>query len=108
MSEGARRSLEELEASILFAPGFPKRVAYTRPQYLELLKERSANVHAPQLDAIERAGDQVQLLRNLVNLLGRERYEPSVPILERLWKDCALQPVWVAVGHALFEIATPE
>jgi len=45
----------------------------------------------------------VQHLRNLV-----ERYEPSVPILARLWKDCALQPVWVAVGHALFKIATPE
>jgi hypothetical protein len=41
-------------------------------------------------------------------LLGRERYEPSVPTLTRLWKDCALQPAWVAVGHALFKIATPK
>ena len=49
-----------------------------------------------------------RILRNLIDLLGRERYEPAVPILARLWKDCALQPVWVAVGHALFKIATTD
>ena len=70
--------------------------------------ERAQRTCAPGLEAIERARNQVQHLRNLVDLLGRERYEPSVPILARLWKDCALQPVWVAVGHALFKIATPE
>ena len=108
MSEAARRSLEELQASILLASDFPKRITYTHPQYLELLKARSANPHTPGLEAIERVRNQVRHLRNLIDLLGRERYEPSVPILARLWKDCALQPVWVAVGHALFEIATPE
>jgi hypothetical protein len=30
--EVARRSLEELHTSILFAPGFPWRVAYTHAQ----------------------------------------------------------------------------
>jgi hypothetical protein len=108
MSEAARRSLEELQASILLASDFPKRITYTHPQYLELLKARSANLHTPGLEAIERARNQVRNLRNLVDLLGRERYEPAVPILARLWKDCALQPVWIAVGHALFKIATPE
>src|SRR5215467_11134298 len=108
MSEAARRSLEELQDSILFASDFPKRITYARPQYLELLNARSADVHAPGLEAIERARNQVAHLRNLVDLLGRECYAPGVPILARLWKDCALQPVWVAVGHALFKIATPE
>jgi hypothetical protein len=108
MSEAARRSLEELQASILFASEFPKRITYTRPQFLELLEARSANVHAAGLEAIERARNQVEHLRNLVDLLGRERFEPSVPILARLWEDCALQPVWVAAGQALFKIATPE
>ena len=108
MSEVARRSLEELQASILFTPSFPKRITYTRPQYLELTKARSTNMHVPALQAIERARDQVPHLWNLVNVLGRERYEPSVPALAHLWKDCALLPVWAAVGHALFKIATPE
>jgi hypothetical protein len=108
MSEAARRSLEELQASILFAPDFPRRITYTHAEHLELLKARSTKMYAPGLEAIERARDQWDHLRSLVDLLGRERYEPSVPILARLWKDCALQPVWVAVGHALFKIATPE
>jgi hypothetical protein len=34
MSEAARRSLEELQASILFAPDFPRRISYTRAEYL--------------------------------------------------------------------------
>jgi hypothetical protein len=105
MSEAARRSLEELQASILFAPDFPRRIRYAD---LDLLKARSMEMYAPGLEAFERARDQVNHLQSLVNLLGRERYEPAVPILARLWKDCALQPVWTAVGHALFNIATPE
>ena len=99
MSEAARRSLEELQASILLASDFPKRITYTHPQYLELLKARSADLHTPGLEAIERARNQVRNLRNLIDLLGRERYEPAVPILARLWKECALQPVWHGVAE---------
>jgi hypothetical protein len=44
MSEAAYRSLEELQASILFASDFPRRTTYTRSQYVELLKARSANM----------------------------------------------------------------
>ena len=93
MSEAARRSLEELEASILFVSDFPKRRTCTYPQHVELLKARAANLHAPGLEAIDRARDQFDHLRNLVDRIGQERYEPGVPILARLWKDCALQPV---------------
>jgi hypothetical protein len=108
MSEAARRSLEELQASILFAPDFPRRITFTHAEYLELLKARSTKMHASGIEAIKRARDQVNHLRSLVDLLGRERYQPGVPILARLWKECALTPVWVPVGHALFNIATPE
>jgi hypothetical protein len=109
MSKAAHRSLEELQASILFAPDFPRRITYTHAEYLELLNARSSEVHAPGIPAIETVGrDQDRHLRDLVNLLGRERYAPGAPLLARLWKDCALHNVWVAVGHALFEIATPE
>jgi HEAT repeat protein len=108
MSEAARRALQELEASILFAPDFPKRLTYTQPQLAALRQAKSVNVHGPALEAIERTGDQVEELRCLVKLLGKERYHQSVPALSRLWKECALQPVWVPVGHALFNIGTPE
>jgi hypothetical protein len=99
MSKAARQSLEELQASILFAPDFPRRVTYTHTEYLELLKARSTEMYAPGLEAIERARDQVNHLQSLIDLFRREHYEPAVPILARLWKDCALQPVWTAVGH---------
>jgi len=108
MSKAAGRSLEELQASILFAPDFPRRITYTHAEYLELLNARSLEMYAPGLQAIERARDQVRHLEDLVDLLGRERYEPAVPLLARLWKDCALNPVWSGAGHALFKIATPE
>jgi hypothetical protein len=108
MTKAARRALEELEASILFAPDFPKRLTYTQPQLAELLKAKLANVHGPGIEAIERARDQIGNLRPLVDLLGKEHYHQSVPALSRLWKECALQPVWRKVGHALFEIGTPE
>src|SRR5262249_40364999 len=108
MNKAAQRSLEEIEASILFAPDFPRRVTYAHAEYLELLKARSLGMYAPGSEATERARDQVRHLEDLVDLLGRERYEPAVPLLARLWKDCALSPVRTAAGHALFEIATPE
>src|SRR5262249_6044648 len=65
-------------------------------------------MYARGIAAMERARDQCDHLRSLVDLLGRERYAPGVPLLARLWKECALEPVRVAAGHALFEIATPE
>src|SRR5262245_42372239 len=108
MSEAARRSLEELQASTLFAPDFPRRITYTHTEHLALLKARSTKMHAAGIEAIEHARDQWDHLRSLVDLLGGERYEPGVQILARLWKDCALSPVWSAAGHALFNIATPE
>src|SRR5258708_3009064 len=109
MSKAARRSLEELQASILFAPDFPKRITYTHAEYLEPLETRSLEVYAPGIKAIETIGrDQDRHLQDLVNLLGRERYEPGVPLLARLWNDCALHNVRVAAGHALFRIATQE
>jgi hypothetical protein len=74
MSRAARRSLEEPQASILFAPDFPRRINYTHAEYLELLKARSTKMHAPGIEAIKHARDQVSHLRSLVDLLGQERY----------------------------------
>jgi hypothetical protein len=47
MSEAARRSLEYLQASILLAPDFPRRITYTHAEYLELLNARSLEMYAP-------------------------------------------------------------
>ena len=71
MSEAARRSLAELQDSVLFAPDFPVRITYTRRQFVELSKARSAEMDAPGIAAIDCAGNQVEHLRNLVDLLGR-------------------------------------
>jgi hypothetical protein len=70
MSEAARRSLEELQASILFAPDFPRRISYTHAEYLELLEARSTKMHAPGIEAMKRARDQVGYLESLVDRLG--------------------------------------
>jgi hypothetical protein len=109
MSAAAAQALETLAASILFEPGFPKRVSYSHRQYLAIRAARSEDLlYAAGIAAIEQARDQVGALSDCVELLGAARHEPAVPLLAQLWQDCALQPVWVAVGHALFEIGTGE
>lgn len=108
MSASAARALKQLQVSMLFDADFPRRVSYTEPQYGALMEARADNLHQPGLEAIERARTQYADLEALVATLGRERYDPAVPTLARLWRECALQPVWVKVGHALFEIATPN
>ena len=55
MSEAACRALEELQASILFAPDFPRRITYTHTEYVELLKARSTEMDAAELEAMKRA-----------------------------------------------------
>jgi hypothetical protein len=109
MSATASRALEDLKTSILFSPGFPRRLSFTHAQHMELVKERREDaLYEAGIAAIRRAGDQVEHLRTCVNLLAEERYGPAVPLLSRLWVECALDPVWVAVGHALFAIGTQE
>jgi len=110
MSKAAGRSLEELQASILFAADFPRRITYTHAEYLELLNARIVgDVRAPgsrPSSVAPRSGAPSRGPRRSARA-GSATSRPF-PLLARLWKDCALNPVWSGAGHALFKIATPE
>src|SRR5262244_416152 len=106
MSDRSASILHELEHSILFEPDFPKRVGYTHDQWESFSKEAVIASHGPSIRAIERARGVYQHLREIVLQLGDERYEPAIPMLARLWRECAVEPVRVAAGHALFAMET--
>jgi hypothetical protein len=102
--------LRELERSDLAASDFPKRNRSTHSESAAMTEDaRMAaeyGAHSPAKLAIERVKNW-SALADHVRDLGRARYEPAVPLLARLWADCPLVPVRVAVGHALRAIATP-
>lgn len=104
VSPESERLLSELRASILFAPDFPKRAALTYAERASLGPDRTAEVQRPGLQAIERARPVVKQLEAMVRGLGQSRYEPAVPLLAELWRTCALEPVRIAAGHALYAL----
>lgn len=104
---GPAAAIRQLEESGLLDPDFPRRWAATHAQFAQATEVELAARHEPGIEAINLVPDPEGLVE-LVRLLGRERYVPAVPLLTRLWSDCALQPVWVAAGHALRNIGTPE
>jgi hypothetical protein len=108
MPERASKLLRELEDSLLFAPDFPKRINTSHEQRLSLSQSEIENRQRPQREAIERAWGTYSRLRDIVRELGRTRYEPAVPVLARLWRECALQPVRGEVGHALLAMQTAD
>jgi len=100
--------LRELQESILFDPGFPKRLENIHAQMASLSNEEARARHEPQREAIERARAAYAHLGNLARKLGAARYEAALPTLAQLWRECALVPVRVAAGHALFAMGTDE
>lgn len=44
----------------------------------------------------------------MINQLGKAKYAGAVPLLVKLWADCAHESVRTASGHALRAIGTPE
>jgi hypothetical protein len=112
MSQSEEQMLRELQGSILFEPGFPKRIGYSHEQWESLAKRVPTQAYQerrqPQLEAVERTRNSCKDLVDLVRRLGLARYEPAIPTLARLWRECALVPVRTAVGHALFHINTEE
>jgi hypothetical protein len=106
MPERASKLLRELEDSLLFAPGFPKRINTSHQQRLSLSQSEIEHSQRPKREAIERAWGTCSRLRDIVRELGLVRYEPAVPILARLWRECALEPVRTEVGHALLAMQT--
>jgi hypothetical protein len=100
--------LRELEGSILLAPDFPRRIRVTAREFDAMSKAERVALHEISLEAMARACEHVSYLEAMVRRLGATRYEPAVPLLSRLWRECALAPVWLEAGHALLDIATPQ
>lgn len=96
----AKEALSELSASLLFDPAFPRWEPDADNE------DALANRQAASLKAIEMARDTCARLETLVLCLGNEKYEPAIPVLADLWRSCALVPLRVTSGHALFEIGT--
>jgi hypothetical protein len=103
-----RQILRELESSILFAPDFPRRIRLTVREFDAMSKAERAAILKLSLEAMARAGEQASDLEAMVRRLGTTRYEPAISLLARLWRECALAPVWLEAGHALLDIATPQ
>jgi hypothetical protein len=70
MSQSEAQMLRELQESILFEPGFPKRLGYTHAQMASLSKEEARARHEPQREAIEQARASHAHLSNLARKLG--------------------------------------
>src|SRR5689334_15154649 len=99
--------LKQLQNSELFRQELPKRMLVNHATW--------ANLSAEERHEKTRVGSvAIKAVRNFhalaeqVRALGRARYEPAVPTLVELWRECAVQPVRVATGHALREIGSAE
>lgn len=99
--------LDMLQKSVLFSADFPRRTRLSHAEWAGLDEEERMQAREPGGIAIR----QVKAARELadaVNQLGKAKHTTAVPLLAKLWADCALQPVRVAAGHALRNIGTPE
>src|SRR5687768_3451368 len=102
----SKRALTAVMDSGLFVPDFPRRAHFTPAQWARMTDEQKLEAHKPDKEAHERLADQSTLLRH-IERLGRARYEPAVPALVQLWKDCPVPAVQHAAGKALLAIGTP-
>jgi HEAT repeat protein len=99
--------IRDLERSELFGRDFPKRLHLTHAQWAVLSDEKRSRTHDASLAAI-RSARKTQELEDIIREMGKAKQASAVPILARLWSDCALIPVRDAAGHALRAIGTPE
>jgi hypothetical protein len=106
MASPARR-LQELQRSEVFAADFPRRRHLTHAEWAGLSEEERLEAQSPQTAAIRRAKDYRPLV-DLISDIGKARQESAVPLLAKLWSDCALVPARIATGHALRAIGNRE
>jgi hypothetical protein len=103
----SENSLRELEGSELFAPDFPRRRQVTHAQWATMSNDERRDAGSAATVAIRRASD-TRALVNAIREIGSARLTSAVPVLAKLWSDCALVPVRYATGHALRSIGTEE
>lgn len=101
------RLVRKLQDSELFDADFPKRKRYTHAEWAALEDFQRGQAITPQGVAIKRVKN-FRELEETVKQLGNPKHNSAVPILARLWKECAVEPIRAAAGHALREIGIPE
>jgi hypothetical protein len=99
--------LDTLQKSEVFAADFPKRTRLTHAELSQLPEEEHHKLHQPGLDAIRRVKNS-RMLADIARQLGAAKYEPAIPTLAAIWRECGLVPLRNAAGHALRQIGTPE
>src|SRR5262245_19967041 len=91
--------LNTLKKSDLFSPDFPIRTRLSHAECAGLGEEELARTHEPGLIAIRRVTNARELADS-IRKLGEAKHTAAVPLLAKLWADCALVPVRNAAGHA--------
>lgn len=100
------RLIRKLQDSELFAADVPQRKRYTHAEWAALEDFQRGQASYQQLLAIQRVKN-FQDLAKTVNELADPKHNSAVPILAKLWSECAVEPVRIAVGHTLLEIGSP-
>jgi hypothetical protein len=103
----SENSLRELEGSEVFAPDFPRRQRLTHAQWAAMSNDERRDAGTAATIAIRRASN-TRALVDAIKEIGSARQTSAVPVLAKLWSDCALLPVRYAAGHALRSIGTDE
>jgi hypothetical protein len=106
METDGATALRELEEHPVVTRKLPGCGPLTYREHAELgeVEARAREGMVPAIQALPEWQDA----RELVMCLKRAAYVPAVPLLLRLWRDCPVLPVWLAVGQALFAIGTPD
>jgi hypothetical protein len=101
----SEKNLRELEGSKLLAPDFPRRRLVTHAQWAAMSDGERRDAGSAARIAIRRASNSRALV-DAIKEIGSARQTSAVPVLAKLWSDCALLPVRQAAGHALRSIGT--
>lgn len=107
LRDEAARSLRALEASGLFADEVPRRRQTTHAAQSALTVDEVNAEYARGREAVARVPDWAALAAH-VQTLGEARFEASVPLLARIWRECLISPVRVQAGHALRAIGSRD
>jgi hypothetical protein len=103
----SEKSLRELESSELFAIDFPQRRQLTHAQWATMSDDERRDAGSAATIAIRRARN-TRALVDTIKEIGSASQTSAVPVLAKLWSNCALIPVRYAAGHALRSIGTHE
>ena len=105
MDKNAER-LKALQQSKVFAPDFPKRPQMTYAQYCAMPYDKRPSEFWDLGNRGTEAERELEPSVAIVDLLGREQYEPAVEILAQLWRECGFPNLRYAAADALRRIGS--